>query len=143
MSEQTNAQTVADVMTPAPTTVDSTDTIESAARLMAQEDVGVLVVRSGPTATGVVTDRDIVVRGLAAGLGAQATVAQVASDKVATVGITDPVETAVAVMREAAVRRAPVLDGDMLVGIVSIGDLAVERDPTSALADISRAEPNR
>src|SRR5690606_28979408 len=55
MSEQTNAQTVADVMTPAPTTVDSTDTIESAARLMAQEDVGVLVVRSGPTATGVVT----------------------------------------------------------------------------------------
>ncbi|HEV6955299.1 MAG TPA: CBS domain-containing protein [Promicromonospora sp.] len=143
MSEQTTAQTVADVMTPAPTTVDSTDTIESAARLMAQEDVGVLVVRSGPTATGVVTDRDIVVRGLAAGLGAQATVAQVASDKVATVGITDPVETAVAVMREAAVRRAPVLDGDMLVGIVSIGDLAVERDPTSALADISRAEPNR
>lgn len=143
MSEQTNAQTVADVMTPAPTTVDSTDTIASAARLMAQEDVGVLVVRSGPTATGVVTDRDIVVRGLAAGLGAQATVAHVASDKVATVGITDPVETAVAVMREAAVRRAPVLDGDMLVGIVSIGDLAVERDPTSALADISRAEPNR
>ncbi|NNH53181.1 CBS domain-containing protein [Promicromonospora citrea] len=130
-------------MTPAPTTVDSTDTLETAARLMAQEDIGVLVVRSGPTATGVVTDRDIVVRGLAAGLGAQATVEQVASDKVATVGITDPVETAVAVMREAAVRRAPVLDGDMLVGIVSIGDLAVERDPSSALADISRAEPNR
>lgn len=143
MSEQTTAQTVADVMTPAPTTVDSTDTLEAAARLMAQEDIGVLVVRSGPTATGVVTDRDIVVRGLAAGLGAQATVEQVASDKVATVGITDPVETAVAVMREAAVRRAPVLDGDMLVGIVSIGDLAVERDPSSALADISRAEPNR
>ncbi|GGM32448.1 CBS domain-containing protein [Promicromonospora citrea] len=143
MSEQTTAQTVADVMTPAPTTVDSTDTLETAARLMAQEDIGVLVVRSGPTATGVVTDRDIVVRGLAAGLGAQATVEQVASDKVATVGITDPVETAVAVMREAAVRRAPVLDGDMLVGIVSIGDLAVERDPSSALADISRAEPNR
>ncbi|MCP2267020.1 CBS domain-containing protein [Promicromonospora thailandica] len=136
-------QTVADVMTPAPTTVDSTETIQEAARLMAQEDVGVLVVRSGPTATGVVTDRDLVVRGLGAGLGADATVGQVASEQVATVGITDPVETAVEVMRAAAVRRAPVLDGNVLVGIVSIGDLAIERDPTSALADISRAEPNR
>ena len=43
----------------------------------------------------------------------------------------------------AAGRRAPVLDGNVLAGIVSIGDLAVERDPDSALADISRARPNR
>lgn len=136
-------QTVADVMTPAPTTVDAAEPLEAAARLMATEDVGALVVTSGNAAVGVVTDRDLVVRGLAEGLGLDATVQQVASEKVVTVGHTDPVETAVEVMRAAAVRRVPVLDGDVLVGIVSIGDLAVERDPASALADISDAEPNR
>jgi CBS domain-containing protein len=135
-------QTVADVMTPSPTTIDVTETLQAAAEVMADQDVGVLVVRSGPTAVGIVTDRDLVVRGLAAGLGVDATVQEVASDKVVTVGITDPVETVVEAMRAAAVRRAPVLDGDVLVGIVSIGDLAVERDPSSALADISKAEPN-
>jgi signal-transduction protein with cAMP-binding, CBS, and nucleotidyltransferase domain len=46
-------------------------------------------------------------------------------------------------MRRKAVRRLPVVEGDRPVGIVSIGDLAIERDETSALADISAAEPNR
>lgn len=59
------------------------------------------------------------------------------------VGPGDPVEVAVQVMRDAAVRRVPVIDGDVIVGIVSIGDLAVERDPESALADISDAPANR
>ena len=135
-------QTVADVMTPAPTTIDRTETLQAAARLMAEESVGALVVTTGATAVGIVTDRDLVVRGLGAGLGGDATVNQVTSDKVLTIGHTDPVGTAVEVMRAAAVRRAPVLDGDVLVGILSIGDLAVERDPDSALADISRATPN-
>jgi CBS domain-containing protein len=136
-------QTVAEVMTPDPTTIDVTGTLQDAARLMAEQDLGVLVVRAGPTAVGVVTDRDLVVRGLAAGLGTDTPVQQVTSQQVVTVGKTDPVETAVKVMRDAAVRRVPVLDGSTLVGIVSIGDLAVERDPSSALADISDAEPNR
>ena len=134
--------TVADFMTPAPTTIDATETLRTAARAMAEQDVGVLVVRAGPMVVGVVTDRDLVVRGLAAGLGTDATVQQVASEKIVAVGHTDPVETAFDVMRAAAIRRVPVLDGDILVGILSIGDLAIERDPTSALADISRSEPN-
>ncbi|GAA4725016.1 CBS domain-containing protein [Promicromonospora umidemergens] len=135
-------QTVADVMTPSPTTIDVTETLQAAARAMAAHDVGALVVREGPTAVGIVTDRDLVIRGLAEGLGQDATVQQVTSENVLTVEHNDPVETAVETMRTAAVRRAPVLDGDKLVGIVSIGDLAVERDPTSALADISKADPN-
>jgi CBS domain-containing protein len=53
------------------------------------------------------------------------------------------VEEAVALMREKSIRRLPVLDGETLVGIVSIGDLAVERDPGSALGRISAAPPNR
>ena len=136
-------QTVADVMTPAPTEVDASDPIQVAARAMATQDVGALVVRSESRIVGIVTDRDIVVRGLAEGLGGDAAVRQVASEQVVTVGPSDPVETAVEVMRNAAVRRVPVMDGDVAVGIVSIGDLAVERDPSSALADISEESPNR
>jgi CBS domain-containing protein len=135
-------QTVADVMTPAPTAVDVSDSVQAAARAMAAEDVGALVVQSESKVVGIVTDRDLVVRGLAEGLGLDATVKQVASEQLVTVGPSDPVETAVEVMRSAAVRRVPVMDGDTAVGIVAIGDLAVERDPTSALADISEEKPN-
>ncbi len=136
-------QRVADVMTPAPTNVDVSDTIEAAARAMASEDVGALIVQSESRIVGIITDRDIVVRGLAEGRGLDATVGEIASDQIVTVGPGDPVATAVEVMRDAAVRRVPVMDGDTAVGIVSIGDLAVERDPSSALADISEEPPNR
>jgi CBS domain-containing protein len=136
-------QTVAEVMTPAPTAVDLSDTIQAAARTMAEQDVGALVVQSESRTVGILTDRDLVVRGIAEGLDVQAPVRQVASERLVTVGPSDPVETAVEVMRAAAVRRVPVMDGDVAVGIVSIGDLAIERDPSSALADISEAEPNR
>lgn len=135
-------QTVADVMTPAPTTIGMSETFQAAARAMADHDVGALVVRAGPTVIGIVTDRDLVVRGLAEGLGLEAMVGEVASEELVTVGPDVPVEVAVEMMRSAAVRRIPVVDGDVAVGILSIGDLAVERDPTSALADISGAEPN-
>jgi CBS domain-containing protein len=136
-------QTVAEVMTPAPTAVDLSDTIQAAARTMAEQDVGALVVQSESRTVGILTDRDLVVRGIAEGLDVQAPVRQVASERLVTVGPSDPVETAVEVMRAAAVRRVPVMVGDVAVGIVSIGDLAIERDPSSALADISEAEPNR
>jgi CBS domain-containing protein len=135
-------QTVADVMTPAPSTVGMSDTLQTAAEMMATLDVGALVVQAGHTTVGIVTDRDLVVRGLAEGLGLEAMVGEVASEDIVTVGPGLPAEEAVEVMRAAAVRRIPVLDGDRVVGIISIGDLALERDPTSALADISEAEPN-
>jgi predicted transcriptional regulator len=52
------------------------------------------------------------------------------------------VEEVIRLMRDRAIRRLPVVDGDRPVGVVSLGDLAVERDPSSALADISEAPPN-
>jgi CBS domain-containing protein len=58
------------------------------------------------------------------------------------VGPDDPIERAVQLMRGAAVRRLPVAEDGHIVGVVSLGDLALERDPSSALADISAAEPN-
>jgi CBS domain-containing protein len=133
-------RTVADVMTPAPVTIGMSETLQSAARMMAAHDVGALVVHAGHTVVGIVTDRDLVVRGMAEGLDLDAMVGEIASEDLVPVGPGLPVETAVEVMRAAAVRRTPVLDGDRVVGIVSIGDLAVEQDPTSVPADISEAE---
>ncbi|MFD7306786.1 CBS domain-containing protein [Promicromonospora sp. NPDC059942] len=119
---------VADFMTPAPPAVDVTDTLRSAARTMAEQDLRALVVQDGTRAVGVVTDRDIVVRGLAAGLGAEATVELVIGDSTVTVGQSDSVEAAFDVMRAARVRRVPVLDRDTVVGLLTFGDLDVERD---------------
>jgi len=84
-----------------------------------------------------------VVRGLASGNGVEAmTVGSVATRDVQAVGPDDRVGRAVSLMSEQAIRRLPVVDGGSLVGVVSIGDLAIERDPESALAEISQAPPN-
>lgn len=116
-------QTVADVMTPAPTTIGMSETFQAAARAMAVQDVGALVVRAGSTVIGIVTDRDLVVRGLAEGLGLEAMVGEVASEDLVTIGPDVPVEVAAGVMHAADVLRIPVVEGEVAVGIVSIGDL--------------------
>jgi CBS domain-containing protein len=64
------------------------------------------------------------------------------SEDIATLTPDSTVDEAVAVMRERAVRRIPVVDGEAPIGIVSIGDLAIDEDPKSALADISKRPPN-
>ena len=69
--------------------------------------------------------------------------AEISSEEPTTLSPSDSVEEAVRLMRDKAIRRVPVVDGDRPVGIVSIGDLAVERDPRSVLADISSEPPNR
>jgi CBS domain-containing protein len=90
-----------------------------------------------------VTDRDIVVRGIAEDLDPFSTaIASVCTHDLVTVGPNDSIDTAVRLMREHAVRRLPVVAKGKPVGIVTLGDLAVERDTDSALADISAAEPN-
>ncbi|MFC8923079.1 CBS domain-containing protein [Cellulosimicrobium sp. NPDC057127] len=135
-------RTVSDYMTPAPTVIEQDETLRSAAQTMAQQDVGALIVAAHGEITGIVTDRDIVVRGLAEGLDGDAHVREVTSGRLATLGPDDPVAQAVQIMRDAAVRRVPVMDGSVVVGIVSIGDLAVALDSDSALADVSEAPPN-
>lgn len=136
-------QRISDVMTTDLTTCPEDATLEEAARLMREADIGdVLVTREGRL-TGIVTDRDIVVRALAEGRPpAETRVGEVASTEVAVVGPGDAADRAVRLMRDRALRRVPVVDDGRPVGIVSIGDLAVERDPESALADISAADPN-
>ncbi len=87
--------------------------------------------------------RDIVVRVLAEDGNPKTTkLRDVCSADPVTMSPNDDVETAVRLMREHALRRLPIVDGGTPVGIVSFGDLAMERDPGSALADISAAAPS-
>jgi len=136
------ATTVADVVTPDPVTLEVTRTVRDAAELMRAGDIGDVVVVEDGRLVGIVTDRDLVVRVLAVGGGPDDAIRQAVSGNVLTVSPTDSIERAAQLMSENAVRRLPVVVDDVVVGIVSIGDLAIERDPDSALADISAAEPN-
>jgi CBS domain-containing protein len=96
----------------------------------------------GDEVRGIVTDRDIAVRAVADGRGPETPLSDVLSGQVVTVAPDDRVEKVVDLMREHAVRRIPVVEGGRLAGVISIGDLAIERDSDSALADISAAREN-
>ena len=115
-----------------------------AAQMMRGNDIGDVIVLEDDRLFGILTDRDIVVRGLAERSDPKTIpVGEICSRDLTTIEPTASVEQAVRLMREKAIRRLPVVDesGDVM-GIVSIGDVAVERDPQSALADISAAPPN-
>lgn len=135
---------IEEVMTPDPVTVQAGQTIAEVARCMRDEDIGDVIVMDDGKVCGIVTDRDVVVRGLAEDRNpGTAKVAEICSRDLTTVEPGDPIDKAVKLMRERSIRRLPVVQGDRPVGIVTIGDLAQDRDPESALADISAAPPNK
>lgn len=132
---------VQQVMTDSPVAVTADTAVAEAARVMRDDDIGdVLVVAADGRLTGLVTDRDLVVRGLA---GDADTVSEVCSERLVTIAPDDSVDEAVTLMRENAIRRLPVVRGGMPVGVITIGDIAEERDRGSALGQISGARPNR
>ncbi|MFB6549518.1 MULTISPECIES: CBS domain-containing protein [unclassified Streptomyces] len=136
-------QYVRDIMTGDPVTVEPQTSVTAVARIMRDQDLGAVLVTDGDELRGLVTDRDLVIRSVAEGGDPeQTTVAGACSDDVVTVRSDDELNHAVELMREHAVRRVPVVDDGRPVGIVSLGDLAMERDPESALGDISVARPN-
>jgi CBS domain-containing protein len=137
------AQKVNEVMTPVPVAVSPDTSLVEVGDLMRQHGIGdVLVVHEGRL-RGLVTDRDIVVRAVARQRDMSGTtVADICSTNMITVAPGEDAGEAVRLMREHAVRRIPVVDGDRPIGMVSIGDLAVQRDERSALADISAEPPN-
>ena len=134
-------QSIREVMTAAPETVDAQATLAEAAQRMRELDAGAMVVvNEQGSVAGIVTDRDIAVRGVAEGKDPKLTkVGQVVTGDLVTLKPTDTVADAVRLMRDKAVRRLPVMEGGKAIGIISIGDLAIERDSSSALADISSA----
>jgi CBS domain-containing protein len=119
-------------------------TLDEAARAMREKDIGDVVVTEGASLAGVVTDRDIVVRAIADGRDpVSTTVGDVASRDLVMIQQDASPNQAAQLMRERAVRRLLVCDNDRrLVGVVSLGDLAVRMDPSSALGKISSAAPN-
>jgi CBS domain-containing protein len=135
---------ISEVMTPDPVTLDDTADLFTAAQAMRDNDIGdVIVTDTDGKPCGIVTDRDLVVRGMAEGLNAMsATLDDLCNHQLITVAPDDSIASVVKTMEENAIRRLPVVDNGDLVGIVSIGDLAVERDPKSALGEISAAAPN-
>jgi CBS domain-containing protein len=141
--EAAMAETVREVMTTDPTTLEYSSTIADAARAMRDGDFGAVIVTEDGSIRGIVTDRDIVVRAIADGRDPDSTqLAEVVSEELETLSPDDSIDDAVAKVRAADVRRLPVVEDGRAVGIVSLGDLAVERDSDSALADISAATPN-
>lgn len=137
------AQHVRDIMTGAPVTVGPQTSVAEVARIMRDRDLGSVLVTDGDRLRGLVTDRDLVVRSVSRGGDPEdTTVAGACSDDPVTVAPDDDLDHAVRLMREHAVRRVPVVEEGRLVGVVSLGDIAMERDPESSLGDISAARPN-
>ena len=111
---------------------------------MRQHDTGVIIVTDGGRVAGIVTDRDITIRVVAEDKPSTTQISEAYSTgELATIGPDTSIDQAVQLMRSKAVRRLPVVENDQAVGIVSIGDLAMERDDDSALADISAATGNQ
>ena len=138
------ATTVADVMAHSPATIPIDAPITEAAQQMRANDIGDVLVMDGGRLAGIVTDRDIVVRIVAENKDLKTPVREACSDgDVVTVTPSTDITEAAQLMRSKAIRRLPVVDGSRPVGILSIGDLAIEREETSALADISAAKPNQ
>lgn len=115
---------IRDLMTPDVRTITPDASIREAARLMAEADIGALPVSSGDRLTGMVTDRDIVIRAIAVGK-TEATVGEVMSHEVLYCRDEDEVTDVCENMSELQIRRLPVVNSDKrLVGIVSLADIA-------------------
>jgi CBS domain-containing protein len=135
------AQKIRDVMSTNLVTLDMDQTVIGASKAMRDNNVGDVIVVEGDQLLGILTDRDIVVRGLAEGKSPNDPASAIATTELTTLSPDDDAVEAVERMRREAIRRVPVVEDGRPVGIVSLGDLAQSRDPASALSDISSAPP--
>lgn len=135
------SRTLREIMTTDCVTVTLKDNVYEAAVKMKQEDTGFIPVVDGKKLIGVLTDRDLVIRGYAAKKEGSTAIKEVMSDKVYSVSPDTTVDEAAKVMAKEQIRRLPVVENGELVGIVSIGDLAVrdkfEDEAGEALGQIS------
>jgi len=133
---------VRDVMTSSVQTVTPEQAVREAASFMLSADAGSIPVTDGDRLIGMITDRDIAVRGVAKGHGPDTPVRELMTDDLIVVRDDDDVEEAATKMSDAQVRRLPVIDDqERLCGIVSLGDLSRETDnecATQALEGVSQ-----
>ncbi|AIQ17810.1 MULTISPECIES: CBS domain-containing protein [Paenibacillus] len=140
-------KTVKEVMTTHTATVTLLDNVYEVAVKMRDYDTGFVPVvdsNDGETLIGVITDRDLVLRGYADKHSGSTSVETVMSKEVITVSESASVDEAAELMASAQVRRLPVVQGKKLIGIVSLGDLAVKRifadEAGEALSEISQRQ---
>ena len=125
-------QSIKDVMTSDPCTIDADKSVAYAAKMMRDEDVGLAPIVEGDKLIGMLTDRDIAIRVVADGRDPdQVTVGEVASKQVVTIDPQQELDEALRVMAKHQVRRLPVVEEDgRLVGVVAQADVAREGDDT-------------
>lgn len=139
---------VKEVMTPNVETCGPNTTLQEVASKMKELDVGSIPVTDSDKLLGIVTDRDIVTRGIAEEISLDTPVSDILSPDIVKGHVDMDVEDAANLMAEHQIRRLPIVDNDQLAGIVSLGDIAV-KDKTYGNADIALdevsepAEPER
>jgi CBS domain-containing protein len=130
---------IRDVMTPNPQSVTPDESIQSAARIMRDADTGVVPVVENGRAVGLVTDRDIVVRAVADGGAMSRPIRESCTGAIVSATPDMSTREAAQLMSDHQVRRLPVVENDRLVGIVSIGDLAVKEGKDGRTGDTLQA----
>jgi CBS domain-containing protein len=137
------AESIESVMTREPVCLDADAALVDAAKAMDERGIGDVLVMQDSELCGIVTDRDIAIRAVARGADPTTTrLGDICSRELVALSPGDSLDDAIARMREHALRRMPVIDGGRPVGIVSLGDLAAERDRGSVLGEISAAPAN-
>jgi CBS domain-containing protein len=137
------AEKIRDVMTPNPITLPGSATALDAAKQMRDGNVGTVLVAEGDKVTGILTDRDIVLRAVADGRNpSEVKVVDIATSNPRTVSPDDTADAALNLMREHAVRRIPVCEGGKPVGVITLGDLSDDKDVDKTVEKISAAPPN-
>ena len=123
-------QSIKDVMTSDPCTIDAGKSVAYAAKMLRDEDVGLAPIVEDDKLIGMLTDRDIAIRVVAEGRNpGQLTVREVASEQVVTIDPQQDLDEALRIMAKHQVRRLPVVEEDgRLVGVVAQADIAREGD---------------
>lgn len=135
-------KTARDLMTSPAECLAPDETLVDAARMFSKYDVGSMPVVDGDTLVGVITDRDIIIEGVAKNLDLAGTqISKIMSKNVITVDVSDDALAVARVLADQQIRRVPVVDGDRVVGVVSQADVALELDNATAgevVEDISK-----
>ena len=133
---------IRELMTSAPVAAELSDPVSAAAKAMREHGIGAVLVTDQGKLVGLVTDRDITVRVLAQGRDPRdVPVSEIASREIVVIGPDDDTEDAARLIAERAVRRIPVVEDGVAIGVVSLGDLELAKEERTPLADVSAAPP--
>ena len=136
-------RTVRDIMSAAPVCMPPGESVSAAARAMKQHGIGTVLVMTDGKLSGLVTGRDITVRVLAENRDPRTTrIGDICSSELVVLDPDDDLAQAARLVRDHAVRRIPVLRDGIPVGVVSTGDLALEKDAPAVLSGLSSAPPS-